>query len=187
MVEKVIADAASMLALVRQAEDARATGATSANETSSRSHAILRVMLRDADGKLAGKLSLVDLAGSERAADSSSKERQTRLEGAEINKSLLCLKECIRALDSGSSHTPFRGSKLTQAQITRPGPGMPEVPPPPSLLAALRLRRPPRAGVARFLLWVCADGYDSRHLARLKRGRSHTQHSALRGETKGIL
>eukprot|EP00928_Gymnodinium_smaydae_P005264 TRINITY_DN11803_c0_g1_i1.p1 TRINITY_DN11803_c0_g1~~TRINITY_DN11803_c0_g1_i1.p1 ORF type:complete len:364 (-),score=76.08 TRINITY_DN11803_c0_g1_i1:142-1164(-) len=36
------------------------------------------------------------------------------VDGAEINKSLLCLKECIRALGSKGSHVPFRGSKLTQ-------------------------------------------------------------------------
>lgn len=36
------------------------------------------------------------------------------MDGAEINKSLLALKECIRALDLSKKHTPFRGSKLTQ-------------------------------------------------------------------------
>lgn len=36
-----------------------------------------------------------------------------RIDGAEINKSLLALKECIRALDMEKKHTPFRGSKLT--------------------------------------------------------------------------
>jgi len=35
------------------------------------------------------------------------------MDGAEINKSLLALKECIRALDQDKKHTPFRGSKLT--------------------------------------------------------------------------
>ena len=64
-----------------------------------------------------GKLTLVDLAGSERAQETQSNDRQRRQEGAEINKSLLALKECIRALDSRKSgndnHVPFRASKLT--------------------------------------------------------------------------
>lgn len=54
------------------------------------------------------------MAGSERGADTFDNDRQTRLEGAEINKSLLALKECIRALDGGAGHVPFRGSKLTE-------------------------------------------------------------------------
>lgn len=69
--------------------------------------------MRDAQGKGIGKLLIVDLAGSERAQDTQSNNRQRRLEGAEINKSLLALKECIRALDSKSGHVPFRASKLT--------------------------------------------------------------------------
>jgi kinesin family member 2/24 len=64
-----------------------------------------------------GKLTLVDLAGSERAQETQSNDRARRAEGAEINKSLLALKECIRALDARKSgndtHVPFRASKLT--------------------------------------------------------------------------
>ena len=41
-------------------------------------------------------------------------DRQTKLEGADINKSLLCLKECIRAMGKDARHVPFRGSTLTK-------------------------------------------------------------------------
>lgn len=58
-------------------------------------------------------MSFIDLAGSERGADVQDQNKQTRLDGAEINKSLLALKECIRAIDLNKNHTPFRGSKLT--------------------------------------------------------------------------
>eukprot|EP00968_Pinguiococcus_pyrenoidosus_P008402 scaffold602_cov298-Pinguiococcus_pyrenoidosus.AAC.6 len=92
----------------------RTTHATESNDTSSRSHAICQIHVRRrSSGKVHGKLSLIDLAGSERAADTKSNNRQRRLEGAEINKSLLALKECIRAIDGGSSHVPYRASKLT--------------------------------------------------------------------------
>nr|AMS24243.1 kinesin 13c protein [Marsilea vestita] len=100
---------------------ARSTGSTGANEESSRSHAILQLCIKRPQestdkkrSRIVGKMSFIDLAGSERGADTTDNDRQTRLEGAEINKSLLALKECIRALDSDQNHIPFRGSKLTE-------------------------------------------------------------------------
>lgn len=62
---------------------------------------------------------MVDLAGSERAQDCQSNNKDRQNEGAEINQSLLSLKECVRALDqqngqaSQGQHVPFRQSKLT--------------------------------------------------------------------------
>ena len=53
-----------------------------------------------------------------KAQETQSNDRQRRVEGAEINKSLLSLKECIRALDAKKTggndcYVPFRTSKLT--------------------------------------------------------------------------
>ncbi|THG20799.1 hypothetical protein TEA_003873 [Camellia sinensis var. sinensis] len=107
--------------LIERGNATRSTGTTGANEESSRSHAILQLAIkRPVDGndskpaRVIGKLSFIDLAGSERGADTTDNDKQTRIEGAEINKSLLALKECIRALDNDQGHIPFRGSKLTE-------------------------------------------------------------------------
>mmetsp|Transcript_11773 Transcript_11773/g.16717 ORF Transcript_11773/g.16717 Transcript_11773/m.16717 type:complete len:600 (+) Transcript_11773:224-2023(+) len=105
-----------LLQLIETANKKRTTHATEANDTSSRSHAICQINLRDKESsKLRGKLSLVDLAGSERGSDTKSHNRQRRTESSEINTSLLALKECIRALGAGkgSKHVPYRASKLT--------------------------------------------------------------------------
>ena len=102
-----------MISIIDFGHSERTTHCTAANDTSSRSHAVCQIKIRNSGGSTIGKLMLVDLAGSERAADTQSNNRQRRLEGAEINKSLLALKECIRALDSKSTHVPFRASKLT--------------------------------------------------------------------------
>lgn len=109
---------------IEKGSAARSTGSTGANEESSRSHAILQLVVRKHNeikdtrrnvdgneatrGKVIGKISFIDLAGSERGADTTDNDRQTRIEGAEINKSLLALKECIRALDNDQIHIPFR-------------------------------------------------------------------------------
>ncbi|XP_072288495.1 kinesin-like protein KIF2A isoform X5 [Eucyclogobius newberryi] len=111
--EKEVKCTEDVLKLIEVGNSCRTSGQTSANAHSSRSHAVFQIILRK-KGKMHGKFSLIDLAGNERGADTSSADRQTRLEGAEINKSLLALKECIRALGRNKPHTPFRASKLTQ-------------------------------------------------------------------------
>ncbi|KAL7392470.1 hypothetical protein ABVT39_025238 [Epinephelus coioides] len=111
--EKEVKCTEEVLKLIEVGNSCRTSGQTSANAHSSRSHAVFQIILRR-KGKMHGKFSLIDLAGNERGADTSSADRQTRLEGAEINKSLLALKECIRALGRNKPHTPFRASKLTQ-------------------------------------------------------------------------
>jgi len=105
-----------VLKLITHGNNLRTSGQTSANAHSSRSHAVFQIILRVNNNKkpLHGKFSLIDLAGNERGADTNSANRQTRMEGAEINKSLLALKECIRALGRKGAHLPFRASKLTQ-------------------------------------------------------------------------
>lgn len=116
LTEKVVATVNEVLDLIYQGNEERASGQTSANTQSSRSHAIFQFYLRSQirPREIYGKFSLVDLAGNERGADTFSASRITRLEGAEINQSLLSLKECIRALGRKGAHLPFRGSKLTQ-------------------------------------------------------------------------
>nr|XP_019586490.1 PREDICTED: kinesin-like protein KIF2B [Rhinolophus sinicus] len=113
LLEQEVCCVADMLNLVELGNSCRTSGQTSVNAHSSRSHAVFQIILKS-QGKLHGKFSLVDLAGNERGADTVRANRKRQLEGAEINKSLLALKECIRALGQNKSHTPFRSSKLTQ-------------------------------------------------------------------------
>ncbi|XP_014260916.1 kinesin-like protein KIF2A isoform X2 [Cimex lectularius] len=114
LTEKVVGSVEEVLTIIETGNKARTSGQTSANSNSSRSHAVFQITLRNEAHKIHGKFSLIDLAGNERGADTSSANRLTRMEGAEINKSLLALKECIRALGRKGAHLPFRASKLTQ-------------------------------------------------------------------------
>ncbi|KAI3684964.1 hypothetical protein L6452_34194 [Arctium lappa] len=109
-----------VMVLLQQGNRNRTTEPTRANETSSRSHAILQVMVeyrvRDESNNVTnrvGKLSLIDLAGSERALATDQRTLRS-LEGANINRSLLSLSSCINALVEGKKHVPYRNSKLTQ-------------------------------------------------------------------------
>ncbi|KAJ3639731.1 hypothetical protein Zmor_003072 [Zophobas morio] len=116
LAEKIVCSTDDVLKLIQKGHQQRSSGRTSVNSHSSRSHAVFQIYLRTNKNmeKVYGKFSLIDLAGNERGADTSSEDRQTRIESAEINKSLLALKECIRALGRKGAHLPFRVSKLTQ-------------------------------------------------------------------------
>jgi hypothetical protein len=66
------------------------------------------------NARLIGKLSLVDLAGSEQASESAPPDSQTHLEAAQINTSLLALKECIRAMGRGQKHMMAAAAAASQ-------------------------------------------------------------------------
>lgn len=118
--EQAIENVDSLMDIIEFGQNCRVTGKTSANEHSSRSHAILQIVFRQQQtNKPCGKMSFIDLAGNERAADTNSSNKQTMSDGAGINQSLLALKECrrfssgIRDLDSNKDLIRFRSSKLT--------------------------------------------------------------------------
>lgn len=102
--------------MLRQAQNNRSVAATKANERSSRSHSVFILKLvgeNSATGeRCEGTLNLVDLAGSERLNHSGA-EGERKKETQNINKSLACLGDVIEALGRGSSHVPYRNSKLT--------------------------------------------------------------------------
>jgi kinesin family protein 2/24 len=120
--EHHVRDVSELLTHMARAHTQRSTGSTGANLESSRSHQVMQLVLREkvagnapvalgpsaagrrkvvapAQPKTIGKLSFIDLAGSERGADTTHSSKQTRMEGAEINTSLLALKEVIRSLE----------------------------------------------------------------------------------------
>ena len=115
-----------ILHLLKKGNKNRTVEETDANKTSSRSHAILQIKVSFKEKNSEnnhnevkfGKLNLIDLAGSERAG--TTKNRGLRLiEGANINKSLLTLGNCINALADKNQngrkiYIPYRDSKLTR-------------------------------------------------------------------------
>ena len=107
--EEIVQSPNQLLRVIARGDLARRTSSTQFNARSSRSHAVVQIVVESRErapshgayfdrdqrrtdkilpgGVLVSTLSLIDLAGSERAAES--KERRT--EGAHINKSLLTL------------------------------------------------------------------------------------------------
>ncbi|KAF8405327.1 hypothetical protein HHK36_010231 [Tetracentron sinense] len=123
LTEETLRDWSHLQELLSTCEAQRQIGETSLNETSSRSHQILRLTIessareflgKDNSSTLAASVNFVDLAGSERASQALS--AGTRLkEGCHINRSLLTLGTVIRKLSKGrNGHIPYRDSKLTR-------------------------------------------------------------------------
>ncbi|KAL6507467.1 Kinesin-like protein KIN-8B [Orobanche gracilis] len=114
-----------ILELLYLGNSRRKTESTEVNKTSSRpsSHAVLEISVSRKQQKqypkqvIKGKLALVDLAGSERASETNTGGQKLR-DGANINRSLLALANCINALGKqqkkGLAYVPYRNSKLTR-------------------------------------------------------------------------
>jgi centromeric protein E len=142
--EEIVQSPNQLLRVISRGDQARRTGSTQFNARSSRSHAVVQIVVESRErvsshggspekdarrnkilpgGVLVSTLSLIDLAGSEKAADN--KERRT--EGSHINKSLLTLGTVIARLagdeedgakpgdkEKSAKHLPYRDSKLTR-------------------------------------------------------------------------
>ncbi|CAG7953490.1 unnamed protein product [Penicillium salamii] len=135
--EEIVQSPTQLLRVIARGDHARRTSSTQFNARSSRSHAVVQIVVESRERVPAGSqekraaitpggvrvstLSLIDLAGSERAAD----DKERRTEGAHINKSLLTLGNIISGLsdnkdkqgnpsDRDGRHLPYRDSKLTR-------------------------------------------------------------------------
>ena len=138
--EEIVQSPTQLLRVIARGDHARRTASTQYNARSSRSHAVVQIVVESRErlpvngtiqenkrvamlpgGVRVSTLSLIDLAGSERAAE----DKERRAEGAHINKSLLTLGTVIARLsgnkdkdgnpmDTDGKHLPYRDSKLTR-------------------------------------------------------------------------
>uniref|UniRef100_A0A1A8EHM6 Kinesin-like protein KIF19 n=1 Tax=Nothobranchius kadleci TaxID=1051664 RepID=A0A1A8EHM6_NOTKA len=115
-------NAQEIMELLMKGNKQRTQEPTAANQTSSRSHAVLQVAVkqqsrcRDVLQEVRfARLFMIDLAGSERAAQTQNRGQRLK-EGAHINRSLLALGNCINALSdkNGTKYVNYRDSKLTR-------------------------------------------------------------------------
>ena len=95
-------------ACIQLLRNKRQSGISSANNTSSRSHLLVQIQVG------ATYIRLLDLAGSEKLKDGIANKYLVQRENAEINKSIMAVKECIRALKKGEKRIPYRMHKLTR-------------------------------------------------------------------------
>eukprot|EP00518_Triparma_eleuthera_P021235 CAMPEP_0197547956 /NCGR_PEP_ID=MMETSP1320-20131121/2181_1 /TAXON_ID=91990 /ORGANISM="Bolidomonas sp., Strain RCC2347" /LENGTH=1108 /DNA_ID=CAMNT_0043107859 /DNA_START=52 /DNA_END=3375 /DNA_ORIENTATION=+ len=115
--EVYVTDQDGVFGVMQQGKGNRATAPTLMNAESSRSHSLLMMTVTQRDVKtervMRARLVLGDLAGSERIKKT--KVSGVRLDEAKkINQSLSTLGMVINSLSDGSTHVPYRDSKLTR-------------------------------------------------------------------------
>ena len=118
--EIIINDSVELKKIINESNKRRTMASTNQNQFSSRSHAILQMILEKKIKKSEdnyelcfSKFLVVDLAGSERGGE----RGKRREEGANINKSLFTLGNCLNILSEKSNmgkFVPYRDSKLTR-------------------------------------------------------------------------
>ena len=115
----VVSSASEALDTIEKSMQRKHIASTCANETSSRSHTIVTLVVTQinhvqGDSKTIGRLYLVDLAGSERVEKSGAEGNRLK-EAQTINLSLSLLGNVINKLTDGKSvHIPYRDAKLTR-------------------------------------------------------------------------
>lgn len=116
LTREYVGSVVDVYALIALGDSSKRKAATKMNPNSSRSHCCFTITIdqRNSEGKESrAQLNLVDLAGSERVSKSHA-EGQSFEEAKKINLSLTVLSQVINALADGSSHVPYRVSKLTR-------------------------------------------------------------------------
>ncbi|ELU42053.1 diatom spindle kinesin 1 [Rhizoctonia solani AG-1 IA] len=131
-----VTDAEELAKMIATAVSHRRTSTTLKNETSSRSHCVLNIIVTNTlvPAVEPGRLVLVDLAGSERAADRTAHTKELMNEARLINTSLMALKDCVRGRalveserskrgdgNAGFQHIPYRRVVAhTCAEVKKP-------------------------------------------------------------------
>ncbi|KAL8873658.1 MAG: hypothetical protein Q9174_000912 [Haloplaca sp. 1 TL-2023] len=113
-----------LLRYMRLGDHNRTTAATKMNDTSSRSHAVFTIMLKqihhdlstDSTTERLARIRLVDLAGSERAKATEATGARLR-EGSNINKSLTTLGRVIAALADPKHSRVHNGGKTRSKDV----------------------------------------------------------------------
>jgi kinesin family member 2/24 len=120
--EPRVTSAKELLDLIERSMSFRKSAPTLKNDSSSRTHAVVRVKIvnKDVLETPDGLLFLIDLAGSEAAADVKDHSQERMKETREINASLSILKDCIRGRSMWyiqESQPSLTGSRVKQAHI----------------------------------------------------------------------